>query len=280
MGYLILSILSNSFLFVYFRVLDKWKINLISAIVFNYLACILTGMVSSGIKLQGFEISMVLACMLLGFLFFGTFYLMGFSSIHAGVGVTGAATKLSLIIPVLFTTLYRGNNFSPSLLLSLLLAVISILLITGKTDTGNNKNKLMLPLLIFLGSGTIDTLLGELNQFLDNRSMSHETAIIFIFCGALIPGALTMQLTGKLKMLRMGEVIAGLTLGFINFFSVKFMLMAMSRSGLPLNRFFPVNNMGIVLLTFLSGLIIWKENTEWRKWVGVVLSLLSILLIL
>nr|HNI32174.1 hypothetical protein [Chitinophagales bacterium] len=103
MLYLILSIICATALVVLFRLFDKWKINSTHAIVFNYIFCVLTGLIfvddfsvfPKMIQWNGFPI-----VVLLGFAFILIFLLVGKTALSLGVVTASIAMKLSFVIPV------------------------------------------------------------------------------------------------------------------------------------------------------------------------------------
>ncbi|HEY1048090.1 MAG TPA: hypothetical protein VGF79_16760 [Bacteroidia bacterium] len=277
---LILSIALSGLLFIIFKWMDGLKVWLLAAITANYLACIAIGSAAGQLNFSGYTTQTIVLCLCFGLLFFSVFYCMGYSSSHIGVGITGAATKLSLIIPILVATLILHEPFSISKLLAIILALTSIFLMSNR-DQGTQSLKLIfIPLFIFLGSGTIDTLLGIMKQHLIKENLSQATSIVLIFTGALLPAsALTLRQISKQKNI-LRDLGLGCVLGTVNYFSVHFMLLALGNGKFSMNEFFLINNSGVVALTFAAGLLLFGEKANLRKLIGLALCLLSIFLIL
>lgn len=277
---LLLSIALSGLLFILFKWMDGLKVWLLVAITANYMACIGIGSAAGQLNFEGYTTETVLLCLCFGLLFFSVFYCMGYSSSHIGVGITGAATKLSLIIPILFSTLVLHEPFSISKLLAILLALTSIVLMSNRDQGQQSLKFILIPLFIFLGSGTIDTLLGIMKQHLNKQNLSQATSIVLIFSGALLPASvLTLkQISNRKNLVR--DVALGCLLGIINYFSVHFMLLALGNGKFSMNEFFMINNSGVVALTFTAGLLLFGEKVNLRKMTGLALCLLSIFLIL
>ena len=77
---------------------------------------------------------------------------------------------------------------------------------------------------------------------------------------------------------RWKEVIAGFALGVPNFFSIYFLLMVLS-NGMDGSVVFPINNVGILLLTAVLGLLFFSEKFNLRKMIGFSMAVLSIILV-
>jgi uncharacterized membrane protein len=74
------------------------------------------------------------------------------------------------------------------------------------------------------------------------------------------------------------HVIAGIVLGIPNFGSIYFIL-KMLEQGWEGSVFFPINNVGVILLSTAVALIIFKEQLSRLNIIGIVLAILGIVLI-
>ena len=74
-------------------------------------------------------------------------------------------------------------------------------------------------------------------------------------------------------------MLGGIALGVPNYFSVFFLLKALQFEGLNSAEVFTLNNVSIVVLTTLLGIVLFREHLQWKNWVGVVMAVISILLI-
>ena len=65
-----------------------------------------------------------------------------------------------------------------------------------------------------------------------------------------------------------------------NYFSIVYLLKALSTDGMESSTAFTLNNVGIVILSTLFGLFIFKEKLIWKNWLGIVIAIVSILLVM
>ena len=74
-------------------------------------------------------------------------------------------------------------------------------------------------------------------------------------------------------------ILGGIALGVPNFFSIYFLLRALQFEGLNSASIFTLNNVAIVMLTTLAGIVFFKEKLSLKNWMGIFLAVISILLI-
>lgn len=281
MLYLILSILLSSCLFVLFKYFGKKGIHLLSAIIGNYIACIAIGGVSAfkaGISTYNLPVSLL--HLALGCLFFGTFYLMGKSSQRNGVGITGMAGKMSLLITVTLLSVSSGTTIGMIEILALILGLTALILMSLNESMIFSLDTLKMPFLIFLGSGIIDTCLAWLKNYQMKWQLDQSFGIVLIFSGALLLAAFTVWRSREQSLDSKG-LAYGLLLGTINYYSVHFLMEGIGHIGrMSINVFYMINNIGVVVITFLAGIFLFRESTKAKNLVGLMLAILSIYLVL
>ncbi|MEJ2005745.1 MAG: hypothetical protein P8X57_12455, partial [Cyclobacteriaceae bacterium] len=232
---IILCILANVGIFLSFRLFQYYRLNTFQAIAVNYVICVLTGIVFKGwAPVRDAILSpepWLIWAALLGILFIGTFYLMARTTQVYSMTVASIATKMSLIIPVLFSLLVlgtRSRDYTVFNYAGILIALAAILLSSMKRKPGHELKSgsalFLLPISVFLLGGTIDTVLNTVNQ----RYLSEEKEAIFpvfIFLTAGLIG-MVILLIRRVK-LSISSLIGGFFLGIVNYFSVYFLLMAL-----------------------------------------------------
>ena len=82
---------------------------------------------------------------------------------------------------------------------------------------------------------------------------------------------------GKQK-LAFKNVLGGLILGIPNYGSIYFLLKTLNNENWDSSIVFPVNNIGIVCLSVLFALLIFKEKLSKANYLGLTLAILSIVL--
>ncbi|MCW5519658.1 DMT family transporter [Aureitalea sp. L0-47] len=285
MIYLILSVLSSTIIFVVFKLFDRFKINTLHAIVANYITACLCGLIAyeesvgftETISKDWFPFTAGL-----GVLFIIIFNLMAITTQRSGLSVVSVATKMSLVIPIIFGLLYYKESLGVLKFVGIVMALIAVYLASMKSKAGVrvDRRNLIYPLLVFLGSGVIDTSLKYLE---DTHVAKNEVALFssMIFATAAVSGFLLLgwqAVRGKFKF-ELKSIIGGIFLGIPNYFSVYFLVQALRSDILESSGIFTVNNVAVVMTSTLIGILLFREKLLPKNWIGVVLAILSILLV-
>ena len=78
------------------------------------------------------------------------------------------------------------------------------------------------------------------------------------------------------KTVHLRSVAGGIALGVTNYLSLYFLLKCLEAPGSESSTVFAYVNIGVVITSFISGLILFNEKPERTKIIGVVLSIISI----
>lgn len=222
--------------------------------------------------------SWFLGTLFLGILFIVIFNLMAITAQRSGVAVTAVATKMSVVIPVVFGIVVYQESAGVLKILGIILALVAVYLASVKSKEGFKWRNILFPVLLFLGSGIIDTALKYLEtNFVDGSQISIFSSTIFGF--AALFGSLFILFKGNWKI-HWRSVLGGICLGIPNYFSIVFILEALATEGLESSMVFTVNNVSIVMLSTLVGLLAFREKLLPKNWVGIGLAILSIFLVI
>ncbi|WP_431135420.1 EamA family transporter [Psychroserpens mesophilus] len=284
MIYLLLSITASTLIFIIFKLLDKFNINTLQAIVVNYFAACLFGIWSYDEPLNIDKIvnsQWLFGALALGFLFIAIFNVMALTAQRNGLSVASVASKMSVIIPVIFGIYVYHEGIGVQKIIGIILALVAVFLTSVKPKTTDNITKgLWLPILLFFGSGTIDTSIKYLETtYVSENGIPIFSATIFAFAFIIGLGILSLKLLKKPVKLTIKALIAGSLLGIVNYFSIYYLLKALNHESLESSTLFTVNNVAIVMVSTLLGLIVFKETISKTNWFGIVLAVISIVLV-
>lgn len=281
---LALSVLCSSLIFVVFKLFKHYQVQTLYAIIVNYMVACGTGILLNPLQDSFTTVASrpwFLGTTLLGILFIAIFSIMAKSSQLNGVGVTSVATKMSLVIPVLFAVFYYRDALTFLQIIGIAFALLAVYLASIKKGNSKNKsNALWLPFLVFLGSGVIDTTI----KFIQEDYLRDNEFAIFsstVFGAAALTGCLVVGVQSVKKGLRWNakNVLGGICLGIPNYFSIFFLLRALNQNTFNSASIFTLNNVAIVLFSTLLGILLFKEKLDWRNWSGVALAVVSIVLV-
>jgi len=282
--YLLLSILASTAIFVTFKLFERFKINTLQAIVVNYFTASAFGVLSYEAKINTLEIinsKWFYGAILLGFLFISVFNLMALTAQRNGLSVASVAGKMSVIIPVVFGLYAYNESLGFQKIFGIVLALIAVYLTAIKTKTSISwRQGLLLPFLLFLGSGVIDASLKYFETaYVPKNGVPVFSATIF-GCAAII-GLLILiykSINHNFKF-EIKNAIGGIILGVINYYSIIYLLKALQYKGLESSTLFTVNNVAIVMVSTLLGLFLFRESISKKNWLGISLAIVSILLV-
>ncbi len=283
---LIWSIGFSSLIFVVFRAYRTYGISTFHAIVVNYLTAFCTGLLlySGPVRLSEVpDQPWVGGALGLGVLFIVIFNLMARTSQQMGVSVASIATKMSLVIPVVAGLMLYGEQLNLIKVAGIgtaLVAVFFASLKDGNQLLARNRRLMVLPFLVFLGSGIIDSSIKYLEaNLVPEAEFPVFSAALFGFAALTGLGILLFRSPKDLLRWKPLNLLGGFALGVPNFFSVYFLLRALKFKGLNSASIFTLNNVSIVMLTTLLGILLFKEPMSPKNWTGVALAVVSILLI-
>jgi len=283
--YLLLSIASSSVIFVVFKLFSHYKVNTLQAIVVNYFTASTLGVllykgnvVISTIPQQ----TWFFYAIALGLLFILIFNLMALTTQRSGLSVVSVATKMSVVIPILFGILYYKESLGIFKMTGIIIALIAVYLTSIKSKDGAafKKTDLILPTLVFLGSGAIDTSI----KYIEGKYLSEGDVSIFltmVFGTAGIIGGLIIlgQIVRKRFTFEFKNIIAGICLGVPNYGSMYFLVKALRNDAFDSSTIFTMNNVGIVMISTLLGILLFTEKLHLKNWIGIGLAVISIIFV-
>ncbi|TXE17431.1 EamA family transporter [Psychroserpens burtonensis] len=284
MIYLLLSIVASTCIFIIFKLFDKYKINTLQAIVVNYFIACLFGLWMYDKPIAIGDIigsKWIYGAIGLGFLFIAIFNVMALTAQRKGLSVASVASKMSVIIPVIFGIYIYNEGVGVQKVIGILLALVSVYLSSVKSKTINNPTKgLWLPILLFFGSGIIDTSIKYIETtYLPENSIPIFSASIFAFAFIIGASILIVKAIRQPYKFPAKSVIGGIILGMVNYFSIYYLLKALNHESLESSTLFTVNNVAIVMVSTLLGLLFFKEKISKINWMGIILAIISIVIV-
>lgn len=280
MIYLLLSVLSSTAIFVLFKLFNKYNVDTLQAIVFNYItAC------SCGISLYNKPINIdsfisenwFYAALGLGFLFISIFNVMALTAQKNGLSVASVASKMSVIIPIVFGIIVYNESIGFQKVLGIILALLAVYLTSIKPKSNVVLTKtIYLPIILFLGSGVIDT---SVNHFAPKGNLPLFLSIIFACAGVIGLVSVSVKATKSKQKFNPKSIPFGIALGIVNYSSMYFLLKALRVDGYESSAIFTINNVAIVAVSCLTGLLLFKEVISSKNWIGIGLALISIILV-
>ena len=283
--YLLLSICASTLIFVIFKVVGKRNINTLQTIVINYFTAFTYGILSYDAPIIVSDIiqsKWFFGAIGLGFLFIAIFNVMALTAQRNGLSVASVASKMSVVIPIIFGLFFYNESLGWQKALGIILALLAVYLASykAKTDQRFSIKTLWLPIILFLGSGTIDTSIKYIETtYLADNGIPIFSATIFFIAGVIGIGLLSAKAIQKQFTFDPKSIVSGVILGVVNYYSIYTLLKALNAENFESSTIFTVNNVAIVMLTTLIGLLLFKERLLTKNWIGIGIAVLSIILV-
>ncbi len=284
MIYLLLSILSSTGIFVLFKLFNKYNINTLQAIVVNYVVAATVGFMSYDNTVNYIVISdsrWFKGAILLGVLFIAIFNVMALTAQRNGISIASVASKMSVIIPIIFGIYVYNESAGLLKIAGIILALVAVYMASVKTKQNVPlKKSLLLPLILFTGSGIIETSLKYIEtNYVESDGIPIFSATIFGSAGIIGLLVIVVKVIGKSLIPDLKSVPAGLILGVINYCSIYFLLKALQYHGAESSTIFTINNVTIVMLSAVIGFVLFKERLSFKNILGIGLAIVSIILV-
>lgn len=291
MFFLVAMALSAS-LFLIFRSFQKFRIHTFQAIVFNYWTCVFTALVYLGdfsaLQHIAWENLWVKVPLGLGLLFISTFYLMGYVAQNISVAASSVASKISLIIPVIVNLFFfkHEQTFDWLNYVGLALVFLAIFLTSYRSKSVQNTSNtnflksFVLIVAIFLMSGAIDTSINWVSSIsaTDKTSQALFSMLIFAVAGVVGILILVRQVLAEQTKITLPNILAGVILGVVNYFSVIFMMISLQKEFAGNGAFFfPLFNIAIIVLSTFLAILLFKEKLNTANRLGILVAILAIL---
>ena len=281
---LIGTIACSTFIFVIFRIFERFNIGTFQAIVANYFTAFLCGILmhvnefstDSFVHLEWLPFVSLSAV-----LFITLFIMMAISAQKNGIAATSVAVKMSMAVSMLGMIFIYNEVISCAKLVGIFCALIGVFLIASSGEKSNKSNAAYMLIVLFIGSGLLDLNL----NYAQNHVFNHISSSIFTAYGFAAAGTIgvvvhiILRFRGKSQPIKAKNLIAGFLLGIPNYYSIYFLLESYQILTWQDSSILAVVNVSVVLLSVIIGFIVFKEVISKRKLIGILAALIAIFLL-
>lgn len=277
---LLFAILSSAAIFIVFKASEKYSKDTLVLICYNYLAAFVLAIAANVGTREGFEIDnkMILPAIITGGLFIAVFFIISLSSKFAGVARTTLASKMSFVVPVIFSVLYFGEHLHITKIIGLILALLSVFMVVYKSRSRLFMAKgVIYPFLLFVGAGVVDSSIKFLQQTYLTMGGEHIFSTIVFGVAFIISLLVVLRRGGLNRLISLNRFVGGVLLGMANYGSLYFLIKTLNSNLFDSSVVFCIINTGIVLFNVIIGIYIFRERISLFNKVGVFLALIAIL---
>lgn len=306
MVYLVLAILFASMFSIVFKVCQHYLLNSNQVILFNYLTALLASWIPILFKVSGgsYEVEMfsvparsLFLAGIQGLMFVVGFMVMNRSIWRSGVALTTVSARSSLVLPVIFSMLFLGQPAPAWIPVAVILVSLAMIILpaesqkhdpavlTNKTYEQRRRRTLLALAGVFVCYGVSDFCLKlaqhsvEISVGPDEVLDTHlDTLMGLIFLAASIISLIVCLINREFKKqpVNWKSILGGVALGTVNILCTSSSLRALS--SISTSVYYPVYNIGIVIVGTIAGVLFFKEKIKWVQLAGIALSIFAILL--
>ena len=276
MIWLLLAIFSSAMVSVIMRLSTNRIKNNVAMLVMNYLMCLVLATVYTGIgepapPSRALPMTIGMGAVH-GALYLASFVLLQTNVKKNGVVLSATFMKLGLLVPMVLSIFLFGEMPTVLQIIGFVTALAAIILVNMEKDSALVQSKAGLVLLL-VGGGAADAMSKVFEEWGD-RAFADQF-LLYTFVAALLLCVLLMlarkQRPGKT------EIFWGLLIGIPNFFSAKFLLLALRDVSAVIA--YPTYSVATMLVITLVGVLAFREKLGRRQWIalGVILAALVLL---
>jgi drug/metabolite transporter (DMT)-like permease len=209
-----------------------------------------------------------------GVLFISNFFVFGKSVNVNGVGVSVAAMRISLLVPVLLSMVFYREEITILKISGIVLvfAALGILIMSRRDVKVGVIGSQGLLLLLFIFSGIADGSMKVYEEEMQHAASEYQFMSVVFFTAFLI--GLTVLVYQKSMTFSRGEISLGVLVGLPNLFTSIFLIRAFAY--MDGSIVYSLVNMIIVAGGALIGRYIWKDQISGRQWAGILFAILAI----
>lgn len=284
---IIYTTITFSSMLVLFKYFGKYGVNNLQAIIVNYFTAGTLSLIvahNNDIKISLPDIiysTYIIPSLIIGFLFIVTFNLLAFGTQKIGIAISTVANKMSMIIPVIIGISLFSEKLGMFKLIGIVLAISAIYMTSTKSGKLSfDKKFLPIILLIFFGQGMADGTLSWAQKFsINDENTPLFFASVFLIAGILGSVFLIYETIKNGFKLEFKNLIWGIALGIPNYLTLHFFVRSLQSPIFESSQVFPIVNMGVIVLTALAGILLFREKLSFFNWGGILVAVLAISLI-
>lgn len=276
MLYLVLAIASSALVSLSIRASENHISNKYGMLMVNYILCTICSLLYMDKTVRLFEQNgvgfMTGLGVVSGILYLVTLLIMQYSTRHNGVVLSSTFMKLGVLIPtimaiVVFREVPKGTQAA-----GIILAVIAIIMIHFEKKALNEGSKKIWLLWLLLGGGITDSMANIFEQY--GNPVMKDGYLLLTFAVAAILAAVLAFREGKVSK---EDMVYGMILGVPNYFSARFLLLALGDLSAVL--VYPSFSVATLVVISLVGIFVFKESVDKKKIAALGMIVLALFLL-
>ncbi|MBR3692898.1 MAG: hypothetical protein IKL88_00060 [Erysipelotrichales bacterium] len=269
MFYLVLAILSSSIISIIMRLSEKYVENQMGMFMANYLICTMLSYVfMEELSLSVSSVTFGLG-VISGILYLVSFVYLKMNMKYNGIVLSSTFMKLGVLIPTLMAIVIFKESPSWTQVLGIILSILAIILIHFEKDSIHEGNKKLWLLVLLVISGISDSTANIFDKIGSGDERDMYLLLTFFFAFLL---SLVLAIMGK-KKITGKDMIFGCIIGIPNYFSARFLLLALS--SIPAVLVYPMYSVATIVVISLCGVLLFHEIVSRKKKIALCLILVA-----
>lgn len=280
MLYLFLAIASSAMVSICMRASEKHIKNEMGMFMANYAICILLSAWFMDWHANLFRIINKVTIfpvaglgIISGILYLAGFVFLKINMKHNGVVMAATFMKLGVLVPILIAVVLYHEVPKGTQIFGIILSVIAIIIIHFEKDALQESNRKLWLIGLLLLSGITDSMANIFEKTGVTEGKDIYLLITF-FVAFLI--ALICSLSGKGKLHR-NDLFFGALIGIPNYFSARFLLLALSEVAAVL--VYPIYSVATIVVITLVGVFAFHESLSRKKVLAMAMIILALCLL-
>lgn len=277
MIYLILAIASSALVSLSIRASENHISNKYGMLMVNYIICAIFSVFYMNKELNYFAQTgagfMLGLGVMNGILYLGTLLMMQYSTKHNGVVLSSTFMKLGVLIPTIMAIVVFGELPKWTQILGIALSIVAIVMLQFEKEALTEGNKKLWLLLLLVGGGITDSLANVYEQYGNPAIKDGFLLVTFLIAGTF---AAILAFSNKRKISK-ADILYGLILGVPNYFSARFLLLALGEMNAVV--VYPTSNVGTMVVIALAGVLIFRESMNKKKATALGMIVLALCLL-
>lgn len=276
MIYLVLAILSSASISILMRISEKYIKNEMTMFMTNYGVCMMMSALFmkdmtqlAGLTSPAGTVALVLG-ILSGIMYLANFLFYKYNMTHNGIVMSATFMKLGVLVPTLMAVFIFKESLSGFQLVGIVIAISAILLIHFEKDALSESKHMIGLLLLLLLSGLTDSMA---NVFEKMGAAEMKDAYLLVTFGMAFFITVFFIVFKKIKLGK-EELLFGALIGVPNYFSSRFLLLALEEISAVL--VYPTYSVATMIVIMLVGVCIFREKISKKKLFAIGMIILAL----
>jgi len=261
MFYLILAILSSAMVSITMRASEKYITNKMAMFMSNYAICIALSAAFMDWKnvSAGLGVSALVLGVISGILYLVSFIFLQNNMQHNGIVLSSTFMKLGVLIPTVMAVVVFHEVPSWTQILGIGISILAIIMIHFEKEALQESNKKIWLLLLLVLSGFTDSMANIYEQV--GKPEGKDGYLLITFFVAFLLA--TVFAFGEKNKITRKDLLFGMLIGIPNYFSARFLLLALGSVDAVLG--YPRYSVATIIVITLVGLLAFHEQISRKK---------------